>query len=92
MKSLAGWKTADLYVSVLIHETFISLIRHPAMMFFVGFFFCRKNPNSKASFPPRASRRPAVVRTTWFSAPELLTTHPVYVYTIVFFHRTKLQL
>lgn len=39
MKSLAGWKTADLYVSVLIHETFISLIRHPAVMVFVAFFF-----------------------------------------------------
>lgn len=39
MKSLAGWKTADLYVSVLIHETLISLIRHPAVMFFVAFFF-----------------------------------------------------
>lgn len=51
MKSLAGWKTADLYVSVLIHETFISLIRHPAMMFFVGFFFVEKIQTQKPHSP-----------------------------------------
>lgn len=80
MKSLAGWKTADQCVSVFTLETFLSLTRHPVVMLFSP--FVRKHPNSKASSPLLASRRPAVSRATRFSAPEL-STHAVYVYTFV---------
>lgn len=44
--------------------------KHAVVMLLLSFF--RKNPNSEASFPPHANRRPAATQ-----ASELPSTHPL---------------